>query len=202
LIKNKINELGLKLDGDILIDNLSTTLYATDAAEIVVPMEDQDLYWFDVPGFTTEDYPGAVAEVNAIVAGQESSWTGRVVRSEGRINALSRMHNVVVQVENPYASVPPLVTGQFVEIRIYGQTIDQATVIPRAAMHENQTVWVVDSTDSRLHFRQVDVARSNHAGIIIRDGLADNERVVVSPLKAVSDGMKVRFVDNNGGESS
>ena len=32
MIKNKINELGLKLDGDILIDNLSTTLYATDAS--------------------------------------------------------------------------------------------------------------------------------------------------------------------------
>jgi len=32
LIKNKIKELGRKLDGDILIDNLSTTLYATDAS--------------------------------------------------------------------------------------------------------------------------------------------------------------------------
>ena len=32
MIKNKINELGLKLDGDILTDNLSTTLYATDAS--------------------------------------------------------------------------------------------------------------------------------------------------------------------------
>ncbi|MBT8297622.1 MAG: FAD-binding oxidoreductase, partial [Maribacter sp.] len=30
--KNKIKALGLKLDGSILIDNLSTTLYATDAS--------------------------------------------------------------------------------------------------------------------------------------------------------------------------
>ena len=32
LIKNKIRELGHKLDGDILTDNLSKTLYATDAS--------------------------------------------------------------------------------------------------------------------------------------------------------------------------
>ena len=69
-------------------------------------------------------------------------------------------------------------------------------------MHANHTVWVVDSKDSRLYFRQVDVARSSHAGIVIKDGLAEGERVVVSSLKAVSDGMKVRFVDNNGGEPS
>jgi len=177
-------------------------LYGTNTAQIVVPLEDQDLFWFDVPGFTTDNYPGSVAEVKAIVAGRESAWTGCVVRSEGRINALSRMHNVVVQVEKPYASVPPLTIGQFVEIRICGQTIDQATIIPRVAMHANHTVWVVDSTDSRLYFRQVDVARSSHAGIVVREGLADGERVVVSALKAVSDGMKVRFVDNDGGKSS
>ncbi len=177
------------------------TLQSTDASEIVIPLEDEDLFWFDVPGFTTDSATGAAAEVKAVVAGKKVRWPGQVVRSEGRINELTRMHNVVVQVEKPYASLPPLAAGQFVEIDIYGRTLDQATVIPRSAMRENQSVWVVNPEENRLYFRKVKVARSNHDGIVIEDGLSDNEIVVISSLKAVSDGMQVRFVENTGGDS-
>ena len=180
---------------------LLATLHSTDAAEIVIPMEDADLFWFDVPEFTTDNPIGAKAEVKAAVAGKKIRWSGRVVRSEGRINELTRMHNVVVLVEKPYASLPPLAAGQFVEIDIYGRTIDQATVIPRSAMRENQTVWVVNPDESRLYFRKVKVARASYDGLVIESGLSDNEMVVISSLKTVSDGMKVRFVENNGGKS-
>lgn len=177
------------------------TLHSTDAAEIVIPLEDADLFWFDVPDFTTDSPNGANAEVKAVVAGKEVRWSGRVVRSEGRINELTRMHNVVVQVEKPYASLPPLAAGQFVEIDIYGRTIEHATVIPRTAIRENQTAWVINPEESRLYFQKVDVARSNHDGLVIEDGLSNNEIVVISSLKAVSDGMKVRFVENKKGNS-
>jgi RND family efflux transporter MFP subunit len=177
------------------------TLHSTDAAEIVIPLEDEDLFWFNVPGFTSESPEGAAAEVKAMVAGKKVAWQGRVVRSEGSINALTRMHNVVVQVEKPYAALPPLAAGQFVEIDIFGRTIEHAAVIPRTAMREDQTVWVADPEENRLYFRKVDVARSNHEGVIIEGGLSDNEKVVVSSLKAVSDGMKVRIVENEGGNS-
>jgi RND family efflux transporter MFP subunit len=180
---------------------LLATLHSTDAAEIVIPLEDEDLFWFNVPGFTSDSPVGAAAEVKAMVAGKQVSWQGRVVRSEGRINALTRMHNVVVQVEKPYATLPPLAAGQFVEIDLYGRTIENAAVIPRAAMHENQTVWVADPEKNRLYFRKVNVARSNHDGIVIQGGLSDKEMVVISSLKAFSDGMKVRIVENEGGNS-
>jgi hypothetical protein len=68
-------------------------------------------------------------------------------------------------------------------------------------MHENQTVWVADPEENRLYFKKVDVARSNHTGIIIEGGLSDREMVVISSLKAVSDGMRVRIVENEGGNS-
>lgn len=178
------------------------TLHSTDAAEIVIPLEDEDLFWFDIPGFTTGSPAGASAEVAAEVAGRTIRWPGQVVRSEGRINELSRMLNIVVQVENPYQSLPPLVAGQFVEIDIYGRTIDNAAVIPRSALRDGGRIaWVVNPDDSRLHFRRVEVARSTRDGVVIKNGLADNDLVVVSSLEAVSDGMKVRFVEYSGGES-
>jgi multidrug efflux pump subunit AcrA (membrane-fusion protein) len=110
------------------------------------------------------------------------------------------MHRVVVRVENPYDTIPPLVAGQFGEVRIKGRVLDGAAVVPRAALHGDDTVWVVDPEENRLEFRNVTVARTGDSGVIIEAGLFDGELVVVSPLKVVTDGMQVRHLPVNGGE--
>lgn len=174
-------------------------LHGTDAAQVVVPLESHDLFWFDVPGFTTDSNVGAPADVSAVVAGREVTWPGRVVRSEGRINELSRMHNIVVRVDAPYASFPPLAAGQFVEVRINGKHIERAAVIPRSAVHDTNIVWVIDGKENRLRFRNVNITRTNHTGVVVQDSLDDGDRIVISPLKAVSDGMKVRVMETGKG---
>lgn len=176
------------------------TLHATDAVEIIIPLEDRDLAWLDLPGYTTTEAVGSPAEVRAETAGREMIWQGRVVRSEGRIDDRTRMHHVVVRVENPYGTIPPLVAGQFVEVRIQGRALDAAAVIPRTAMHAEDTVWAVDPEEGRLFFRKVTVARANDQGVIIAAGLNDGDRVVISPLKLVTDGMRVRHMPADGGE--
>jgi multidrug efflux pump subunit AcrA (membrane-fusion protein) len=115
------------------------------------------------------------------------------MRAEGKLDERTRMINVAVRVENPYASKPPLVAGLFVTVEITGHTIDKAAVIPRAALRENNTVWVVDET-GRLTFRAVEVARLETDQVILRAGLKDGENVVTSGLRAVTDGMQVRMV--------
>ena len=178
------------------------TLQSTDTAEIVIPLEDADLSWIDVPGFTTPSAMGAAAEVTAVVAGKKKQWPARVVRSEGRIDQTTRMHNIVVLVETPYSTFPPLAAGQFAVVRIFGKTIDHAATIPRAALHNDNTVWVVDPEKSRLFFKTVDVARSDHTGVVVQNSLADGEQVVTSPLKTVTHGMKVRLAENQEGNAS
>jgi RND family efflux transporter MFP subunit len=177
-------------------------IYSTDAVEIVVPMESRDLDWFSVPGFTTEGEPGAKATVRAEVAGRNKAWTGRVRRAEGRINEKTRMVHVVIRVEDPYAARPPLVVGQFVEVEIKGRTLSKAALIPRAALRGSDTVWAVDPETGRMHFRTVEVARRDEQGVIVQSGLKDSDRVVVSPLKAATDGMRVRFVETGTGRAS
>ena len=169
------------------------TLYCTDAAEIVVPMETSALNWFAVPGFTTDDDDGASVEVVADVAGAKRTWTGEVVRVEGTIDAKTRMMHVVIRIANPYATKPPLAIGQFAEVRIKGATLPGCAIIPRAALHGDNIVWAVDS-EERLCFRTVDIARMDSRGVVIRSGLKPTDHVVVSPLKAATDGMRVRHV--------
>jgi RND family efflux transporter MFP subunit len=168
-------------------------LYATQAAEIVVPLPNEDLAWIRVPGFTHGDGQGADAVVEVRMAGKTQQWPGRIVRSEGKLDQRTRLVNVVVRIENPYGTRPPLAVGLFAKVTIRGRELDQAALIPRAALRDNDQVWVVDPK-GRLTFRTVEVARLGFDGAVIRNGLKADERIVVSPLKGVSDGMRVRAV--------
>ena len=169
------------------------TLYSTEAAEIVLPLEDEDLFWFDVPGFTISKGPGSPAVVRARIAGQKLNWPGEVVRTEGKLDERTRMIDVVVRVEKPYAKKPPLAVGLFVKVDIQGKTLPKVAIIPRSAVHQGDVVWVVDE-ETRLHFRKVEVARIQGDDAVVKDGLEEGEKVVTTPLKAVTDGMTVRMV--------
>ena len=177
------------------------TLYSTEAAEIVVPLEGGDLFWFDVPAFTSTDGRGAPAVVRASIAGKELSWPGKVVRTEGRLDERTRMIHVVVLVDKPYARKPPLVFGLFVTVEIEGREIEKAAIIPRGALHQGNVVWVLDP-ESRLRFRKVEVARIQGDEVVVTKGLEDRETVVTTPLKAVTDGMAVRKVSERSGDSN
>ncbi len=177
------------------------TLYSTEAAEIVVPLEDESLLWFHVPDFTPGDGPGSQAVVRAKFAGQAQSWTGEVVRAAGELDARTRMVNVIVRVKKPYAKKPPLAVGLFVTVDIKGRTLPHATMIPRAALRERDQVWVVDE-ERRLRFRRVDVARIQGEKVLVTSGLKDGEMVVISPLKVVTDGMAVRTILSGEGDRS
>ncbi|MBW2170887.1 MAG: efflux RND transporter periplasmic adaptor subunit [Deltaproteobacteria bacterium] len=166
-------------------------LYSIEAAEIVVPLEDEDAFWFHIPGFTPGKNAGSSAAVRARIAGRELLWSGKVVRTEGKLDERTRTINVIVRVEKPYAKKPPLAVGLFVTVDIQGRTLPNAALIPRSALHEGNVVWVVDS-DNRLRFREVEVGRVQGDEALVEAGLEDGEAVVTTLLKVVTDGMAVR----------
>jgi multidrug efflux pump subunit AcrA (membrane-fusion protein) len=109
---------------------------------------------------------------------------------------MSRMVHAVAQVKNPYGrgkdpDRPPLAAGLFVEAEIEGHQVADVVVLPRAALRDDNRVLVVDS-ENRLRFRNIDLLRVTREEIVVRDGLGAGERVCLSPLEAVTDGMKVR----------
>lgn len=204
LLNLERTELKAPFDGRVTQENVDigqyvspgqvlASLYSTRAAEIVLPLEDEDLFWFRAPGFTSGEGPGSSATVKARIAGRELSWAGEVVRSEGKLDERTRMINVVVRVNEPYAKMPPLAMGLFVSVDIKGRCLPNAAVIPRGALRQGDLVWVVDDKGV-LRFRKVDVARFEDREVIVREGLKDGEAVAISPLKVVSDGMSVRGV--------
>jgi len=147
--------------------------------------------------------------LEARFAGEDHSWTGRIVRTEGEIDVRSRMVHVVAQVKDPYGlladgegggsqhATAPLAAGLFVEAQILGHRLDGVVVLPRAALRDGDRVWVVDG-DDRMHSRQVETLRLERDQVVISAGLARGERVCVSPLQAVVEGMQVRVVGDEG----
>jgi multidrug efflux pump subunit AcrA (membrane-fusion protein) len=128
-------------------------------------------------------------------AGERHSWNGRIVRVEGEIDPVSRMVHVVAQVLDPYGKYGeddpmPLAVGMFVEAEIMGSVVADAIVLPRTALR-GERMLIVDEED-RLRFRDVDVLRVDRGDVVIVGGLDAGDRVCVSTLEAVSDGMKVR----------
>lgn len=183
------------------------TLYATDYAEIRLPIADRQLAFLELPGIAdpSDSEQGPPVVLRARFAGADRVWTGRVVRTEGEIDAQSRMVHVVARIEDPYdTSEPdagesgatqktPLAVGMFVRAEIEGLMASGVLVVPRAAMREGDRLLVVDG-DDRIHHRPVEVLRIDRDEVLLRAELAADERIVVSRMQVVVDGMKVQPV--------
>ena len=175
------------------------TAYGTDAVEIEVPLEDDELAWFDVfaQSIFADGDPNPAkrtpAEVRADFAGATHTWQGRVVRTTGQVDKTSRMVFVIVEVPEPFTisdSRPPLLPGVFAEVLIHGKTLRHAVAVPRDAVREGNQVWLVN--DGRLHIQPLEVVRADKDFAYVVSGLHDGANVVVSSLDAAVDGMEVR----------
>jgi RND family efflux transporter MFP subunit len=176
------------------------TIYATDYAEVRLPVHDGELRFLNIPlGAAELPTPVRVA-LTADFAGRTHRWEGEVVRTEGEIDPGTRMIHLVARVRAPYqitAAQAPLAVGLFVRAEIEGSTIDDVVVLPRTALHAgNSLVYVVDRED-RIRFRPVEVLRVIDEQVFISGGLQPGERVVISTLSSAMDGMPVRIAIND-----
>lgn len=168
------------------------TLYATDAVEVRLPLADEQLAFLNLPlgmpvGFETDSAP--VVTLEAVFAGQALSWEGQVVRTEGEIDPRSRMVHVVARVEPDARPIP---IGLFVEATIAGNRVDGIVTLPRAALRDGNRVLVVDA-DNRLWFREVLPLRFYGDQVLISGGLEAGERICLSPIQTVVEGMTVQI---------
>jgi RND family efflux transporter MFP subunit len=170
----------------------------TDAAEIVVPLPLADMAWLTVPA-AGSGQPGSPAEVLLEVGGATHRWSGRVVRSLGEVDAQGRMARIVVRVAAPHAreagqpARPALVANMFVQVRLQGPGLSGVHLLPRSALREENTLWLMDQ-EQRLAIRPVSVLRLDKEQVLIGRGLADGEQVVLTHLAGAAAGLRLRPV--------
>ena len=175
-----------------------TTIYSTEAMEIKLPVPDAHLA-FLYESLALNGVVGADLAIPVVLtanfAGRAQNWTGRLVRTEGSIDERSRFIYLVAEVAEPVnESGTQLPVGLFVIAEIAGRQVDNVVALPRSSLRANNQVMVIDS-DNTLHFRKVEVLRLTDDEVLVSGGLDDGERVSISPLQFVVEGMPVTIVD-------
>ncbi|WP_421785570.1 efflux RND transporter periplasmic adaptor subunit [Hyphobacterium sp.] len=179
-------------------------VFATDAVQIRLPLTDDELAMLNIPvAFqATADNPGPQVRVSATLAGQYREWHAELVRTDSAIDTQTRVLYGIARIDDPYGAAAeaggsPLPVGLFVDAEIEGRTVSGAYVLPRSALRGSSTVYVAEE-GGLLSIRNVSVITSSPERLVVSTGVTTDDMVVTSPIRAASDGMRIRTFDQDG----
>jgi len=186
LVEQVFTDLGAMAARGVRLADVSSS----DAYEVRVPVTLDDF------AFLNRSENGTIGEhvkLRAKLAGEWLVWPGEIVRSEGRVDSSTMTMYQVVQVkkrnEGDVFSLPP--SGLFVRAQIHGQVMPHVAEIPRVALRNDGSIMVMNRRD-QLEIVPVDVARTLKKTILIRRGVHQGDRVIISPMEAPVPGMKLK----------
>ncbi|MEM6512307.1 MAG: efflux RND transporter periplasmic adaptor subunit [Pseudomonadota bacterium] len=169
--------------------------FATDVADVRLPLTDQDLAFVTLP---SGGEAGPDVTLTATQKGKPQNWDAAVVRSEGVVDASSRVTYAVAEIPDPYAlrsDRAPIPVGTFVSARIAGTSIDDILRVPRAAIRGSDQLIFRDS-ESRLRIRTVSIIRADADYAYIDDGARAGDEVITTALESPVNGTPVRTLDD------
>ena len=177
--------------------SMIATLYDTDRLQVRLPLADSQLAYLDASYAQTGlagDTPANVL-LTADYAGDTQTWGAKLLRTEGDISVKSRFLHVIVEVTNTLSSNGVrLPVGLFVDAAIEGRTVDNLVSVPRTALRPDNSVMVINKRN-QLEFRDVSIFKLSDSDVLISEGLLSGERISISPLQFVVEGMPVTVIN-------
>jgi len=111
-----------------------------------------------------------------------AEWPGEVIRRLPSLEANGRQARMLVEVRNPLEiGRLPLLLGSFVQAEIRGPELTDIFVIPRAAVHNGNEVWIRNG-EGRLKVSPVVAEWSDGDVVVTRSGVEEGEALVVSDI--------------------
>jgi len=183
-------------------------VFATDFAEVRLPLTDLDLAFVDLPDLAeitaSGDGAGPMVTLTAVQKGVEKRWRAQIVRGEGVVDERSRVTYAVARIEDPYrlhSDGTPLPMGTFVAASIDGSEILSVMRVPQSAVRGSDQLLFIDA-ENKLRIRKVDIVRSDAEFAYVRGGATAGERVVLTALEAPINGMALRTEADSGSDTS
>lgn len=181
--------------------------FATDFAEVRLPLTDHDLAFVELPGAADIAESGAAAGPRVTLAatrkGKPETWPAQIIRTEGVVDERSRVTYAVAKIDDPYRlhnDGIPLPIGTFVSAEIIGTEVVDAIRIPRTALRGPDQLLVV-SDNNTIEIRTVDVLRADQEYAYVAGGVSAGERITTTAIEAPTDGMSVRTTDSIAAEA-
>lgn len=154
----------------------------TDHVEIEVPVPNEDSQWIKI---------GDKVLIHSNL--DNSSIPGKVVRKSNFVEAETQSLSIFVQVDQTYSD--KVLPGQVYEVTFPDKKIADAMEIPRGAVFNSSTVYVV--IDGELKKREINVIKRNETTLIF-DGLPEGSKVVAEPLINVKENTPVNILGEEG----
>ena len=188
------------------------TLVGTDAFWVQASVPVKHLKSIKIPGLNAEKDAGSEALIWQDLGGERIEKLGKVVRLLGDLDPLGRMARVLVEIQDPLglARQPsaksgklteaptnsparmPLLVGAYVHVEIAADTLVDVIEVPRVALKGGDQVHVYGENDT-LAMRAVNIVWRSKDSVLIDQGLASGERVIVSRIPSPVEGMKLRL---------
>jgi RND family efflux transporter MFP subunit len=190
-----VRSRNVELGSQVAAQEKLADLVGTDAYWIEVSIPVDRLPWIAIPRRAKES--GATVQV---YNQNGTQVTGHVIRLLSDLEAEGRMARLLVEVRNPLGDAPdethpPLILGEYVRVAIQGRVLDDVFRIPRTALRDNTRIWIAQD-DETLQIREVIPLWRDADYVLLQEGLAPGERLIISDLPAAVDGMAIREPGN------
>lgn len=195
----------------VAVNTAIADIYATDVAEVRLPVRNSDLPYLKLPqqhADSTQETTGYPLVLITSGLNKQDQWLARLVRTEGQIDAASRQLHVVAEVQKPFqptsneinlAGKPYAVSassainiGQYVTAEIYGNALTGVIVIPSVAIYQGRYVYVVEN--GLLQRKIVNVSWQTEDLALVDTGLKAGDQLVLTPLGQVTSGTPVEII--------
>ena len=192
VIQQKDTDLG----ASVSINSQLVTLIGTDEAWVEAKVFANQLKWLDIPK-RNGDLGANVTIRNTGVWGGDRFRTGRVLCLLGELETEGRLARLLVTVDDPFClkpqnrNLPQILISSYVSAEIEGRTLSDVFPIQRSHLRDNDTVWIMDD-DGQLETRQVQIVFRGPDRVYVTEGLAENEKLVVTDIAAPVAGMPLR----------
>ena len=125
-----------------------------------------------------------------------ATWDARVLRISDAIDITRQTLGIVVGVDDPYEKIipgqrPPLIKGMYTAVDLFAP-LRPALVVPRKAIHQGRLYIAKD--DDTLEIRTVDIQLTQGDLVVIRNGIEEGERIIITDLIPVIEGMPLKVV--------
>lgn len=148
----------------------------------------------NLSSFDNQLHQGLTANIQLEAGNQIITWSAKVDRSGGFIDAQTQSQTIVVRVDNPYQQAipgqrPPLIRDTFVKVTLQAPILNQRIVIPLNAIHNNR---VYLAKDGKLVIHPVSIDFIQDEVAIIKSGLTAGDMLIVSQLQPAIEGMSIK----------
>ena len=164
-------------------------IFATANWEIELSVTDSDMMFIPSPKNKTSN-----VELTLTLGSTQIKISALITRTSGSIHPQSRLTTLIAEFQPDDELKKSLLSGLFVSAKIEGKTMPDIYKIPRDTVHDQDKIYVVDEKNM-LHMRSITPIYVNAKYAWIKGDIQSNERLCISTLQYVVEGMDISPIE-------